>query len=530
MNRSACVGLALLFTTVACVEEPPEVATAGHDLMVPKSVELWTTRGNVIPLCWLEPGNDEAKALVRAAIARTWATAAPIDVRWREGCPTDGEEPWVRVALSTVPRVTGSWGRATVGTAALPSPSDPRWCSTAGGGWELCADMHLALPSDLVGARARRRAEYIVIHEFGHVLGFGHEQDRVDAPACIETAHEPGLLIGPYDPTSVMNYCNPDSARLSEGDVVGVRAVYGQRPVRSDALADLDGNGLVDAIATNQDGSYAISSTGFGFADWRRITWPFYGVRATAYVDIDGDGAADAVAVNNDAIYTLRSNGYTLDRWARSSSGPAYGQRVTLFGDVDGDGLADVVGVNEHGTCVWQSTWLGFWGLGCDGVPSYGALQTDLADVTGDGRADLIANHGREGLWVRPARDPAAGLGVGFEVGFDVWSAPGEPAFFADRELAFADVDGDQRADAIAVRFDGLHIRRSTGARFVRSERWTAAPALGQRATRFGDVTGDGLADVVLIDDAHDQVMVSNGTEFLPFGVPWTGWPFYTQP
>lgn len=531
MQRSACVCLALLTSTAACVDEP-EVATEAPPLMVPESVQLWTSRGNVIPLCWLEPGDDEAKALVRAAVARTWAAAAPLDVRWREGCPTDGEERWVRVVLKLTARVSWTGGRATAGTAALSSPGDPVWCRTGEGDWdwEMCAGMTLMLPLDLVSARARRRAEYIAIHEFGHVLGFGHEQDRTDAPACIDTIPEPGLLIGPYDPTSVMNYCNADSARLSEGDVVGVRAVYGRLPVRTDALADLDGDRLVDAIATNRDGSYAISSTGFGFADWRPITGAFYGQRATAYVDIDGDRAADAVAVNDDAIYTLRSNGYTLDRWARWTSAPAFGRRVTLFGDIDGDERADVVGVNDDGTCVWLSTWIGFWSVGCDGVPSYGALQTELADVTGDGRADLIANHGRDGLWVRPARDPDAGLGAGFEAGFGAWSAPGEPAFFADRELAFADVDGDRHADAIAVRFDGLHVRRSTGARFERAVRWTDGPAVGQRATRFGDVTGDELADVVLIDDAHDLVLVSDGARFIPFGAPWTGWPFYTLP
>ena len=42
--------------------------------------------------------------------------------------------------------------------------------------------------------------------------------------------------------------------------------------------------------------------------------------------------------------------------------------------------------------------------------------------------------------------------------------------------------------------------------------------------------TVDELADVVLIDDAHDLVLVSDGARFIPFGAPWTGWPFDTLP
>lgn len=32
------------------------------------------------------------------------------------------------------------------------------------------------------------------------------------------------------------------------------------------------------------------------------------------------------------------------------------------------------------------------------------------------------------------------------------------------------------------------------------------------------------------IDDAHDLVLVSDGARFIPFGAPWTGWPFDTLP
>jgi len=531
MKLTTAILTSLIPLGAACVEAPP-LGTDDRALAVPDGVQLWTTRGNVIPLCWLTAGEAATKAFVRDTIARTWASAALLDVRWRDTCPTTGTEAWVRVALKTTAD-GNTGGRATVGVAAASRPNDQVWCSLPGGGQEPCRGMDLTLNRDLTMAANRRRSEYLVIHEFGHVLGFGHEQDRVDAPACMATDHERGLLIGPYDPASIMNYCDTDAAQLSEGDVVGAQAVYGRPAARADALADLDGDGLADPIATNRDGTYALQSTGFGFAGWRKIAGPFYGQRATAYADLDADGRADAIAVNDNAIFTLRSNGTTLDRWAMWTDDAFYGQRRTLIGDVDGDGRADVVAVNHDGTCLRRAAPGGFVDHACWVHQSFGALATDLADVTGDGRADLIANQGPDGIWVRAARDPAGPYGAGFELGFEPWSFDafgGLGEFRADRELAFGDVDGDGRADALAVRFDGIFVRRSTGAGFSLEERWGTGLGAGVRANRFADVTGDGRVDLIEITGSGDQVRVSDGSMFVPFGAPWTAGPFYTLP
>jgi hypothetical protein len=123
--------LGALVLAVAGCAEPAEVATSAHDLMIPDGVELWTSRGNVIPLCWIEPGDDDAKALVRDAIARTWATVAPITVVWSESCPTSGDQPAVRVNLVRVDDTGAAGGNAALGTSGLSWPTDPIWCPTA---------------------------------------------------------------------------------------------------------------------------------------------------------------------------------------------------------------------------------------------------------------------------------------------------------------------------------------------------------------------------------------------------------------
>jgi hypothetical protein len=211
---------------------------SGHQpLIVTAGVKLWTQNGNVIPMCWHEllqfpstQAANDAKKFVLNTIQDGWISQLNLRTTWVD-CPTSGNALNVRVKLrigdSGNNGTTLLAGMGTLSTAAqrvVPPPNDP--------------------PGLLMGFRSdwntndQTRADFraLILHEFGHVLGFDHEHQRPDGPAgnpCYRDVRFDAKLIGPADPKSIMacSYCNGTMKVATLEDIKGARSLYGRRDV-----------------------------------------------------------------------------------------------------------------------------------------------------------------------------------------------------------------------------------------------------------------------------------------------------------
>ncbi|MGE0552220.1 MAG: FG-GAP repeat domain-containing protein [Gemmatimonadales bacterium] len=273
---------------------------------------------------------------------------------------------------------------------------------------------------------------------------------------------------------------------------------------RGTFFADLTGDRRADAVVVNDAGITVRRSNGGGFGPNETWSGPFFGTRGTFFADATGDRLADAIVVNDAGMTLRRSTGSGFgpnESWSAAFAAVA-------FADVTGDGRADAIAVNSRGLLVRVSTGAGFGPEQAWHSQFYGDYGTFFADLNGDGRADAIAV-GAGGIRVLLS----TGTAFGGPAGATSWSSP----FVGDRGTYFADVTGDGQADAIAVFTNtAVLVRRATTAGrssgFGADEDWSRFPFWGSRATAFADVDGNGVADAIAVGDAGIAVRLAGAT------------------
>ena len=127
--------------------------------------------------------------------------------------------------------------------------------------------------------------QFNVLHEFGHVAGFAHEQYRTDDAekqaecnryiksigmeddlSWVEERYKGTTPLGPFDSESIMSYCRTDpSPSLTEQDIEMTYAAYGVDPDENPAAGTGGAGGAAgSSTGTGGAGGAAGASTGTG--------------------------------------------------------------------------------------------------------------------------------------------------------------------------------------------------------------------------------------------------------------------------
>ena len=286
--------------------------------------------------------------------------------------------------------------------------------------------------------------------------------------------------------------------------------------------------GLVAAVPAAQGaaapGAALAQAGSFGAPElWTRM--PFAGSRATLAGDASGDRRSDLIAVNfnpGSSTYVMLSSGSAYGAPQLWTGAPFAGSRATLAGDANGDGRTDLIAVNYDPATNTGSTYVmlstgasyGFPQLWTS-MPFAGSHATLAGDVNGDRRADLVAVN------FNPGSSTYVMLSTGSAYGApQLWTST---PFAGSRATLAGDANGDGRDDLIAVNYDPAvnrgttFVMRSGGTRFGAPELWTSKPFAGSRATLAGDVNGDRRTDLVAVNfnpGSSTYVMLSAGNAY----------------